>query len=202
MANPVVATWGRRPLPDDLAKHYFADGHWTDDTLGGMVETGLAGMANATFNVRSKVRPFRGTLGDIDKAARGLATSWQERGLGPGSVVVAQMPNWAEAGIAFWAACYLGAVVVPIVHFYGREGSRLHRRRGAPRRGRHARNGFGYTDHLAMYSELLAGSDTTWLVVGDTPTSALPAGATALRRPRRQHAARRRACRSTPTPPR
>ena len=34
-------------------------------------------------------------------------------------MVVLQLPNWVEAGIAFWAAAYLGAVVVPIVHFYG-----------------------------------------------------------------------------------
>ena len=41
------------------------------------------------------------------------------RGVGPGDVVVLQLPNWVEAGIAFWAAAYLGAVVVPVVHFYG-----------------------------------------------------------------------------------
>ena len=34
-------------------------------------------------------------------------------GVGPGDVVVFQLPNWVEAGIAFWAAAYLGAVVVP-----------------------------------------------------------------------------------------
>ena len=33
--------------------------------------------------------------------------------------LVFQLPNWLEAGITFWAAAYLGAVVVPIVHFYG-----------------------------------------------------------------------------------
>jgi acyl-CoA synthetase (AMP-forming)/AMP-acid ligase II len=32
-----------------------------------------------------------------------------------------QLPNWVEAAATFWAASYLGAVVVPIVHFYQRK---------------------------------------------------------------------------------
>ena len=47
------------------------------------------------------------------------ASEAQARGVGAGDVVVFQLPNWAEAGITFWAAGYLGAVVVPVVHFYG-----------------------------------------------------------------------------------
>ena len=33
--------------------------------------------------------------------------------------MVFQLPNWVEAGIVFWGAAYVGAVVVPVVHFYG-----------------------------------------------------------------------------------
>jgi acyl-CoA synthetase len=36
-------------------------------------------------------------------------------------VVAFQLPNWAEAAAVFWASAFLGAVVVPIVHFYGRK---------------------------------------------------------------------------------
>ena len=32
-----------------------------------------------------------------------------------------QLPNWVEAAATFWASTLLGAVVVPIVHFYGRK---------------------------------------------------------------------------------
>ncbi len=32
-----------------------------------------------------------------------------------------QLPNWMEAAASFWASAFLGAVVVPIVHFYGRK---------------------------------------------------------------------------------
>jgi acyl-CoA synthetase (AMP-forming)/AMP-acid ligase II len=38
-----------------------------------------------------------------------------------GDAVAIQLPNWKEAAAAFWAATFLGAVVVPIVHFYGRK---------------------------------------------------------------------------------
>ncbi|WP_264073804.1 AMP-binding protein, partial [Mycolicibacter minnesotensis] len=43
------------------------------------------------------------------------------RGVGAGDVVAIQLPNWMEAAAAFWASTFLGAVVVPIVHFYGRK---------------------------------------------------------------------------------
>ena len=41
--------------------------------------------------------------------------------MGPGDVVAFQLPNWMEAAATFWASALLGAVVVPIVHFYGRK---------------------------------------------------------------------------------
>ena len=34
-------------------------------------------------------------------------------------MVAFQLPNWVEAAATFWASAFLGAVVVPIVHFYG-----------------------------------------------------------------------------------
>ena len=36
-------------------------------------------------------------------------------------MVAFQLPNWMEAAAVFWASTLLGAVVVPIVHFYGRK---------------------------------------------------------------------------------
>jgi acyl-CoA synthetase (AMP-forming)/AMP-acid ligase II len=36
-------------------------------------------------------------------------------------VVAFQLPNWMEAAAVFWASAFLGAAVVPIVHFYGRK---------------------------------------------------------------------------------
>src|ERR1700704_2755858 len=41
------------------------------------------------------------------------------RGVKPGDAIAFQLPNWLEAAATFYAIAYLGAVVVPIVHFYG-----------------------------------------------------------------------------------
>jgi acyl-CoA synthetase (AMP-forming)/AMP-acid ligase II len=170
-----VTEWGFRPIPAELRQRYVDEGHWTDASLGSMVESGLAGADDRPFRVNSKVRPFSGTLGDIDRAARALATSLRARGVGPGSVVVMQMPNWAEAGIAFWAATYLGAVVVPVVHFYGPKEVGYILRAVEPDVVV-IPEAFGNNQHAAMYAELLAQQPTdNWLVVGDGP---VPPGAT------------------------
>jgi acyl-CoA synthetase (AMP-forming)/AMP-acid ligase II len=144
-----------------------------------MVERGLGSRGGDAFRVRSAVRPWDGTFTDVDRAARALAGSLRARGVGPGDVVVFQLPNWVEAGITFWASAYLGAVVVPIVHFYG------------PKEVDYILDAtepavvvtpdrFGYTEHLAMYDELLARrSEPAWLVV-NTASTALPARAIPL----------------------
>ena len=118
-------------------------------------------------------------MGDLDRAARALAGALRDRGVGPGDVVVFQQPNWVEAGITFAATAYLGAVIVPIVHFYG------------PREVEYildvtqpkvvvTPDGFRGVDHLAMYSSLLAARpDPLWLVVS-TSSTALPARATSF----------------------
>jgi len=41
------------------------------------------------------------------------------RGIGVGDVVAYQLPNWAEAVSVIWAGFRIGAVMVPIIHFYG-----------------------------------------------------------------------------------
>src|SRR4051812_48589619 len=111
--------WQLRAVPEHLARRYVAEGWWTDASLGDMVASGLATRAGTAFRVRSKVHPWSGTFADVDRAARALASSLHARGVNAGDVVVFQLPNWVEAGIAFWAAAYVGAVVVPVVHFYG-----------------------------------------------------------------------------------
>jgi acyl-CoA synthetase (AMP-forming)/AMP-acid ligase II len=172
--------WGRHALPEDLRRRYLDEGWWSDATLGDLVAEGLRTKPGLAFRVRSQVRPFTGTIGDIDRAARSLASSLAARGVGPGSVVVAQMPNWSEAGVAFWAACYLGATVVPVVHFYGAKEVEYILRATQPD-VLVTPDRFGHTDHLAIYADLLERQPVPlWLVVGDTPRGALPAAATAF----------------------
>jgi acyl-CoA synthetase len=172
-----VARWPLRPVPSDLAEQYRARGWWDDATLGSMVETGLGAMGSASFRVWSEVRPWAGTYADVDLAARSLAMSLRAQGVGEGDVVVMQLPNWVEAGITFWAAAYLGAVVVPIVHFYGAKEVGYILRATEPKAIVTA-DRFGHTDHLSVYDGLLPrASAPVWLVAGETAASALPVAA-------------------------
>jgi acyl-CoA synthetase len=169
--------WRLRSVPRDLAERYRSEGWWTDASLGSMVADGLGRMADVPFRVRSQVHPWTGTFAEVDRAARSLAATFRARGIGPGDVVVVQLPNWVEAGITFWATAYVGAVVVPIVHFYGAKevgyilGATEPAAIVTPDR-------FGHTDYLATYEDLLARHPVPlWLVAGETAAD-LPAGAT------------------------
>ena len=108
-----------RAIPPDLAKRYQDQGWWLSETLGEMLARGLNDSSHLTFHVHSDQRPFSGTFGEVELLARRLAAGLHARGVGPGDVVAFQLPNWVEAAATFWASAFLGAVVVPIVHFYG-----------------------------------------------------------------------------------
>src|SRR5262249_38187675 len=110
-----------RPIPADLRARYEREGWWTPDTLGSLLDAALTARPDKAFCVHSTVRPYVGTFRDVETTARRLAAGLRSRGVGPGDVVAMQLPNWMEAAATFWAAALLGAVVVPIVHFYGRK---------------------------------------------------------------------------------
>ncbi len=165
-----------RPVPAEIAAGYRARGFWTDDSLGDVVAAGLRAAAGRRFTVYSAVHPWTGTLADVDRAARALARSLRARGVGVGDVVVAQLPNWVEAGITFWAAAYLGAVVVPVVQFYGPKEVEYILDVTQPAVIVTA-DQFGRSDFLGMYDSLLAGRPADWLVVRSS-SRPLPARAT------------------------
>ena len=110
-----------RKIPVELIKRYEDEGWWKPETLGDLVADGLQANPDTGFWVHSAVRPFEGTFADVELQARRLAAGLRKRGVGPGDVVAMQLPNWVEAAASFWASAFLGAVVVPIVHFYGRK---------------------------------------------------------------------------------
>ncbi|MGH3678606.1 MAG: AMP-binding protein [Mycobacterium sp.] len=110
-----------RNIPVELTKRYEKAGWWTPETLGELLAHGLQANPETGFWVHSDVRPFAGTFADVEMQARRLAAGLRKRGVGPGDVVALQLPNWMEAAASFWASAFLGAVVVPIVHFYGRK---------------------------------------------------------------------------------
>lgn len=110
-----------RRIPAELVRRYEQEGYWTQETLGDLLSRGLVENPGAGFHVHSAVRPYAGTFGDVAHDARRLAAGLKARGVGPGDVVALQLPNWREAAVTFWASAFLGAVIVPIVHFYGRK---------------------------------------------------------------------------------
>ena len=176
--STIAERWGLRVPPAELVRRYTEQGWWTDATLGTMAADGLAAMAGVGFQVRSKVRPYRGTFAELDRAARSLAGALAAEGVGPGDVVVFQLPNWVEAGITFFASAYLGAVIVPVVHFYGAKEVDYILRSTTPDVVVTA-EAFGHADYLSTYEELLRDdTEARWLVVGDTEASGLPPGAT------------------------
>ncbi|MDX3230360.1 AMP-binding protein [Streptomyces sp. ME19-01-6] len=108
-----------RSIPPGLTARYESEGWWTRETLGDLLAVGLGKSGDVEFRVHSEVRPWKGTFADVERTARRLAAGLRARGVGPGDVVVMQLPNWMEAAAVFWASAFLGAVVVPVVHFYG-----------------------------------------------------------------------------------
>lgn len=112
-------TRGTRAVPEALVKRYIEAGWWTEETLGQVVTEGLAAAPDTEFRVHSQTRPYVGTFKDVERVAQRLAGGLHARGVVSGDVVAFQLPNWVEAAATFWAAALLGAVVVPVVHFYG-----------------------------------------------------------------------------------
>ncbi len=108
-----------RETDEEHAQRYLREGFWSDESLGSLLAAGLRDAAAEPFTVRSDRNPYRGTLGTVDALARRVATGLRARGVGAGDVIAFQLPNWVEAAATFYATTFLGAVVVPIVHFYG-----------------------------------------------------------------------------------
>ncbi len=112
----------RRPVrrvPDALRARYLAEGWWTDETLGGLVDRSLRAAPDATINIWSETRPWQGTYADVYADARRLVRVLNDAGLQPGDVVAFQLPNWREAVVAFYGLALGGFVLAPIVHIYG-----------------------------------------------------------------------------------
>ena len=171
-----VERWQLRDVPDAVANRYLAEGWWTEDSLGDLVARGLDAMRDAAFVVHSAVRPWRGTVAEVDQAARRFAGWLGDHGVGPGDIVVFQLPNWLEAAITFWGAAYAGAVVVPVVHFYGAKELEYIVRVTEPKLVVTA-DRFGHADYLSAYEDLLGHGPAEWAVVGATAAGQLPASA-------------------------
>ena len=164
-----------RHVPSELSRRYVRDGHWTDETLGEVLCRGLRDHPGHRFCVHSRARPYTGTFAEVDAMARRVAGWLRAGGAKPGDVVAFQLPNCAEAGAVFYGASFLGAIVVPIPHFYGpREVGFILRQSGA--RVLVTADRFGQLDYLAGLEEMRAVLDELEqiVVVGEAPSWATP----------------------------
>ncbi len=174
-----------RGVGDDRTRRYVADGSWTDQTLGTILADGLLEGRDLTLSVYSETRPWRGTFADGYDLARRVAGGLAGLGVGPGEPVAFQLPNWMEAAATFWAIALLGAVPVPIVHFYGPKevGFILEQSRA---RVLITADRFGHLDYLANLDALrprLGALEAVFVVGGSAPSGTTPFSALAAAEP-------------------
>jgi acyl-CoA synthetase (AMP-forming)/AMP-acid ligase II len=163
--------WSLRPPPADLERRYLESGLWLDATLGQFVDERLRANAGLELRIWSKTRPWRGSIADVHALARRVAGGLRARGVGPDDVVAFQLPNWVEAAAVFYGASLLGAVLVPIVHFYGAKEVRYilgHTRAKVLITAASFRQS-DYLAALESFRDELPGLETVVVVGGDAP---------------------------------
>jgi len=115
----VGTTWELREPSEELARSYREQGLWDDRSLGMLLADAVAAIPSGEVRIWSDARPARASLDEAFDLARRFGRWLQERGVGEGDVVAFQLPNCLEAAVVFWGTALAGAVVTPIVHFYG-----------------------------------------------------------------------------------
>src|SRR5690606_36498537 len=111
--------WLLHHPPAALERRWLGSGLWLDTTLGAFVDERLRANAALELRIWSKTHPYRGTIGEVRELARRFAGGLRACRVEPDDVVAFQPPNWVETAAVFWGTSMLGAVLVPLVHFYG-----------------------------------------------------------------------------------
>jgi len=169
------ADWQLKQPPEELRARYLAEGWWRDETFGQFLDGLLAENAEREVRYWSDVNPYRGTVGEVRDLAQRIAGGLQAHGLGADDVVAFQFPNRVEALATFYAITFLGAVVAPIVHFYGpKEVGFILRQSGA--RAFLTGDRFRHIDFLATLEAVRPETPELEMVfvLGDTPADAVP----------------------------
>ncbi|NYI08243.1 (2,3-dihydroxybenzoyl)adenylate synthase [Allostreptomyces psammosilenae] len=100
---------GCTPWPPEYAARYRAAGHWTGQTLHGMLRARAVAHPDRVAVVSGD---RRWTYAELDARAIWLAAAWHRRGLRAGDRVVVQLPNTAEFLEVIFALFRLGALPV------------------------------------------------------------------------------------------
>ena len=168
--------WELRTTSPEMRARYIAEGHWTDDTFASFIEKTVHASPALPFHVWSDTHPYAGTVGDIYAESQKIAGGLIQHGIGAGDVVAYQLPNWAEALSIIWAGFSVGAVMVPIVHFYGTsEVEFILNEAGA--KALVTVDRFGHVDHLKNLSTIrdrIPRLDHVFVVPSGTPGVELP----------------------------
>ena len=115
-----AVTWSTRTTDPELAQRYFDAGYWVDDGFGEYIHDSPLGdlrprvprlVGRAAVAGHRRRRPRDGA-----PRRRRVPGAWASSRATSSSL---QLPNWVETAAAFWGLAMLGAVAVPIVHFYG-----------------------------------------------------------------------------------
>ncbi len=103
-----------RPTRHDAeaAARYRANGWWTGRALGTLLDDAAAVSPAAVALVDG---PHRLTFADVHERAVRLAAGLHGIGVGPGDVVMAQLPTWWESIVIAHAVFRLGAVLNPVL---------------------------------------------------------------------------------------
>ena len=169
------------PLPDELAAWYARSGYRSTVSLGALMRRNRLELGSLTAVIDGEVSLTWREL--VDQASR-VAGFLHANGIGPGDVVVWQLPNWWESlAVAYgiWAA---GAISSPVVPIYREHELRQVIAAVRPRCVV-VPESFRGVDHVALMSDacktvgfspdarvVLRGSATGWTTFDDVSSSA------------------------------
>ena len=101
-------------------------GFWGQDSLHGLLAERVTNEPNAlaVADQPDKMglvgqQPARLSFSDLDIASTALALQLLDRGTGPGSRIMVQLPNIVELVVCFYAVSKLGAIISPLPVQYG-----------------------------------------------------------------------------------
>ncbi|MEW5420927.1 AMP-binding protein [Amorphus sp. 3PC139-8] len=106
--------WVLPPL-DAAAPDYLTSGIWTRETVADVARARVAEAPDRLIIADDTVKLSRREL--YEQAVR-LGEALSARGLGPGSVVAFQLPNWHEACVISTASALYGFVLCPLLMMY------------------------------------------------------------------------------------
>ncbi len=159
--------------PAELSARWSHEGLTTDMTLAEAFAAAAQTRPAAQISIASDHRSASASLAEVFEVAQRIAGGLQGIGVAPGDVVAVQTPNWLETVIAHAAIALAGAVILPIVHIYGRAEVEYILRQSSAKvliTPDHWR-GSDYIDRVAQLRGGLP--DFKHVVVGDAPAGAV-----------------------------